>query len=129
MTTEEAIFVVQHEGDTLVLSLHADLREGLFWEIEHEAKPILDEFQDPALKNVVLDFAGTDLFGSSALGLFIRLDKRVKTRHGRMALCNLSEHQREILQVTKLDRLWPVHANRAEALRAVRGWEEEQLES
>jgi hypothetical protein len=37
-----------------------------------------------------------------------------------MAFCNLSEHEREVLTVTNLDRLWPVCGTRAEALASVR---------
>jgi hypothetical protein len=37
-----------------------------------------------------------------------------------MAFCNLSDHERDILQITHLDRLWPVYATRSEALEAVR---------
>jgi hypothetical protein len=38
-----------------------------------------------------------------------------------MAFCRVSEHEREILQATRLDGLWPVCLSREEALHAVRG--------
>jgi anti-sigma B factor antagonist len=120
MKKGKAIITVERHGDTLLLSPHTNLREGLFGEMEHEARAILNDLQDPTIKNVILDFSGTDFIGSSALGHLVRLRSVVESRNGRMALCNLSEHQREILQITKLDKLWPVCSNRDEALRTVR---------
>jgi hypothetical protein len=37
-----------------------------------------------------------------------------------MAICNVSEHEREILDVTRLSKLWPLCASREEALAVVR---------
>jgi hypothetical protein len=37
-----------------------------------------------------------------------------------MAFCNVSDHEKEILQITRLDKSWPICASRSEALEAVR---------
>jgi hypothetical protein len=42
-------------------------------------------------------------------------------RGGRIAFCNVSPHEREILAVTGLNGLWPVYPSRAEAVAAVAG--------
>jgi hypothetical protein len=47
--------------------------------------------------------------------------KRVRGGGGKMAVCNVSETGREILQVTKFDTLWPIGPSRQEALKAVSG--------
>jgi hypothetical protein len=36
-----------------------------------------------------------------------------------MAFCNVSDHEREILKVTKLDSLWTICGSREEAMQAV----------
>jgi hypothetical protein len=38
-----------------------------------------------------------------------------------MAFCNVSEQEREVLAVTRLDGIWPICRSRGEALQAVRG--------
>ena len=38
-----------------------------------------------------------------------------------MAFCNVSDREKEILQVTHLDHMWPVCSSRVEALEAVGG--------
>ena len=37
-----------------------------------------------------------------------------------MAFCNVSNHEKEILQITRLDHLWPICSSRSEALAAVK---------
>jgi anti-anti-sigma factor len=114
-------FVCQRDGDTLIVTPTMDLRELIYQQIEAGAADILRQLREGVVKNVVLDFHRTDYCGSTALGFFIKLWKRVTDCHGRMAFCNLSAHEREVLHVTKLDGLWPICSSRDQALAAVRG--------
>ena len=115
------VFEVEQAGDTIIVVPTVDLRELDYQRIEDGARGILDLLDGAAIQNVVLDFHRTDYYGSTALGFFLKLWKRVRDRKGRMAFCNVSDHEKEILQVTSLDRLWPVCPSRNEALAAVRG--------
>jgi anti-anti-sigma factor len=72
------------------------------------------------VKHIVLDLHKMDYCGSTALGAFVSLWHGVRERGGRLALCNISKHERELLGVTNLDYLWPLCPSRVEALRAVR---------
>ena len=76
---------------------------------------------DPSIRNVVVDFGRTDYFGSSALGLLVRLEQEVRRRDGGMALCNVSAHEQDILRVTGLDALWTVRPSREETIEATGG--------
>ena len=115
------LFDIERQDDVVVVTPTADLREFEYQDIQAAAEGILDLLGAPGVKGVVLDFHRTDYYGSTALGFFIRLWKRVSARGGRMAFCNVSEHEREILTVTRLDTLWPVCRSREEALKLVRG--------
>jgi anti-anti-sigma factor len=119
MSTTTRLIEVERRGDTLVLTPRKNLRELEYREIEAEGEELLEMANDTAVRNLVADFALTDYFGSSALGLFARLWKRVRARGGRMAFCNVSAHEAEIMEVTGLTRFWPVHPSREEALAAV----------
>jgi len=119
-TTAGGIFEIEQQGDTIIAAPAVDLREFDFQRIEEGAERILDLLNAPGIKNVVLDFHKTDYYGSTALGFFLKLWKRVRVRNGRMAFCNVSEHEKEILQVTKLDHLWSICSSRSEALKAVK---------
>jgi len=113
------LFEVECEGQTLIVTPHADLHEWDFREIDAGAQEVLRLLESDSIQNVVMDFHRTDMFGSTALGFFVVLWKRVRVRGGRLTFCGLSDHEREILQVTKLDKLWPLCASREEALRRI----------
>jgi anti-anti-sigma factor len=113
------IFTLERHDDTLLVEVHTDLRETLYQEIAVEAAAIFHCFLDPSLKHLIVDFAGTDFFGSSAVGLLLRLRRKVNNHGGRMALCRLSEHETEVLRITELDRLWTVYSSWEEALNAI----------
>jgi anti-sigma B factor antagonist len=119
MDNTDPVFKVEFQGDTLVLSPTRDLRELDYASIEAGSKAILRMLESGAGRNLVMDFEGTDSYGSTALAFFVRLWKRVSARGGKMAFCNLSDHEKEILSVTRLDHLWPICASRAEAVAAV----------
>jgi anti-anti-sigma factor len=113
------VFEVKQEGETLLIVPVTNLGELGFEEIESEASSLLDLLNDSPARNVVLDFCRTDYFGSAALRFFLRLSKSVRLRNGRLALCNISQHEQEILKLTKLDSLWAICPSRAEAMRFV----------
>jgi anti-anti-sigma factor len=121
MTTATGAFEVEREGQTLIVTALADLRELDYQEIEAGARDILHLLGNSTIRHVVLDFSKTDYYGSTALGFFAKLWKRVRDCNGRMAFCGLSDHEREILKVTNLDGLWPICSSREEALTAVQG--------
>lgn len=114
-------FEFEQLGDTVVLTPLLRLGEVEYERIERDGATALDWLAAAHVKNVVIDCAQTDYYGSSALGFFVRLWKRCRIQNGQMALCNASTHEREILHVTRLDTLWAICDSREEALDAVRG--------
>lgn len=119
MAAAAGVFEVERRGRTLIVTARTDLRELDFAQVEAGARDILHLLGNGTIRNVVLDFHKTDFYGSTALGFFIKLWKRVRERGGRLAFCGVSAHEREILQVTQLDGLWPICSSREEALKAV----------
>ncbi len=113
-------FEARVEGDALVVAPKGNLPELAFQEIEAGAKEVLALAARPQVKNAVVDLGHADYCGSTVLGFFIGLWRVVKARGGRMVLCNVSAHEREVLRVTRLAPLWPVFPSREEALEAVR---------
>jgi anti-anti-sigma factor len=113
------IFEVETRGDTLLVTPTGDLQELAFREIETGGDGLLDLLDRAEARNIVMDLRQVDHSGSTALGFFIRLWKRVRGREGRMAFCNVSDHEKEILEVASLDSLWPICPSREAALEAV----------
>ena len=110
---------IEQVGETVVITPSKDLSELVFEQIEKEADQALQLLDDKLAKNVVVDFWQTDYYGSTALSFFSKLWKRVRVADGHMAFCNLSDHEREILAITKLDHLWTICDTREEALQSM----------
>ncbi|MCC6420756.1 MAG: STAS domain-containing protein [Gemmataceae bacterium] len=119
MNASDDVFAIEVDGDTLIVTPTRDLRELEYAHIEAGARSLL-ALVGSGPRNLVMDFRSTDTYGSTALAFFVKLWKRVSARGGKMAFCNLSDHECEILAVTKLDHLWPIRASRADALATVR---------
>ena len=68
------------------------------------------------LKRLAIDLSETSFFGSGLLAIILRVYSRLHHRQGRLALCGLQPHCREVLQTTRLDTLWPVYETRSEAV-------------
>jgi anti-anti-sigma factor len=121
MNGTTSLFEAEQAGDTLIVFPTGNLRELDSLAIAEEGSELLERLSASSAKHVVIDFRRMDYGGSTALGFFVRLAHAVRERGGRMAFCNISEHEREILETTNLDRLGPLCASRQDALRAVRG--------
>jgi anti-anti-sigma factor len=119
LNSETRIFDVQLLGPTIVLTPLGNLNELEYSQIDKAAAQMLRLLSQDQSRNIVLDFHRTDYYGSTALGFFLKLWKRVKMRHGHMAFCNVSPHELEILRITRLDKFWPICSSRAEALRVI----------
>jgi anti-anti-sigma factor len=119
MHTAADIFEVDREGDTVVLTPQADLREMAWREIEHAGEEVLRLLDDRGVRNVVIDLCRTTYYGSTALGVFARLWHKARERSGRLAFCNVSEREQEILATAGLVGLWPVYPSREAAVDAV----------
>lgn len=105
---------------TAIVTPAVNLGEFSYANLEQEIADGLRRFDEqPEVRNIVIDFADSDYFGSSALGLMVRLWKRVCSRGGMMAVCNLSEHEIEILHACRLDHFWSICSSREQALAEV----------
>jgi len=118
---DDSVFDFEHSGGTLFLIPNTDLRELEFDALEAGAAEVLEELASKDINHVVLDFHKTDYYGSTALAFFVKFWKRIKSRGGQMVFCNVSSHEREILELTNLTTLWPVCETREDAIKLLNG--------
>jgi anti-sigma B factor antagonist len=71
-------------------------------------------------KGVVLNFDRLDFLNSGGIGLLVTLLVRANRNGQRISACGLSDHYREIFELTRLDEAIAIHPTEAEALAAVR---------
>src|SRR5438270_408057 len=68
---------------------------------------------------VVLNFGGLEYMNSGGIGLLVTLLVRANRQKQRLLAFGLSEHYRQILELTRLDEAIGVHADEASALAAL----------
>jgi anti-sigma B factor antagonist len=69
-------------------------------------------------KTILLDFDGVEFLSSAALGKLITFDRKLKTAKGRLKICGLAPGILEVFQVTKLNKVFDIRPDAAEALAA-----------
>jgi anti-sigma B factor antagonist len=116
MNSQERLFEIEQDHQTLILSPIANLSELELSSFDDAIQAVVRQLESLGFRNILLDFTGTDYYGSTALGFFIKLWKRVRGMEGNMVFCNVSPHEREVLELTRLDHLWKICATREEAL-------------
>jgi anti-sigma B factor antagonist len=67
---------------------------------------------------ILLDFEGVEFLSSAALGKLITFDRKVKTSKGRLKICGLTPGILEVFEVTKLNKVFDIRPDAAEALAA-----------
>ena len=69
-------------------------------------------------KAVLLNFDGVEFLSSAALGKLITFDRKVKAAKGRLKMSNIRPEILEVFQVTKLNRVFDIRGEEAEAISA-----------
>ena len=69
-------------------------------------------------KRLLLNFSAVEFLSSAALGKLITLDKKVKAAGGTLKLSNIQPEIYEVFAITKLNRLFEIKDDEAEALAA-----------
>jgi anti-anti-sigma factor len=120
MTMATRLCESEQIASNLVLTLQHNLGELDFMQIEQEQKILCQQLEDdPSIQNVLVDFGRTTYFGSTTVSLLLMILKQVRVRHGRMALCNLSANENDVLEVTQINSVIPIYPSRQAALDAI----------
>jgi anti-sigma B factor antagonist len=67
---------------------------------------------------LLLNFSSVDFLSSAALGKLITLDKKMKAHGGTLKLSNIRPEIYEVFAITKLNRLFDIRDDEADALAA-----------
>ncbi len=70
-------------------------------------------------KEVVVDLSDTTFIDSTTLGVLVGGVKRLRPKGGTLALVCTDQNITKIFEITGLDRVFPIHGSRDEALQAV----------
>jgi anti-anti-sigma factor len=88
-------------------------------QVSLEVDDVLAELDEMAAQRVLVDFEGVTFFGSSLLAAVQRIWKHVTHRGDKLAVCNVPNVGREVLNVTRFGQLWDVYDTRPAAKEAL----------
>jgi anti-sigma B factor antagonist len=108
---------VRSAGDGVaVIELTGDVTAAC----ENELMDAYREAGRAEIRGVVLDFTGLDYMNSSGIGLLVTLLVRAKREGQQVSAYGLSDHYRQIFELTRLDEVISVHADEDQAVAAAR---------
>ena len=84
-----------------------------------ELKQVLAESIEAGRIRIIVDLTETTFLDSTALGVLIGAVKRLRSRHGALAIVNVDENISKTFEITGLDQIFTILPTRDEAIEAV----------
>jgi anti-sigma B factor antagonist len=84
-----------------------------------EFKERMVELIEDGKKRIVVDLSSATFIDSTTLGVLVGGVKRLRPAGGSLALVCTDQNITKIFEITGLDRVFPIHASRDDALAAV----------
>jgi anti-sigma B factor antagonist len=114
MTTTTAITARRAGASTSVLDIRGDITTA-------SEATLMDAYSEAVAagaRTIVLNFAGLEYMNSGGIGLLVTLLIRANRAKQRLVACGLSEHYRQIFELTRLNDAIGIYPDEAAALRA-----------
>lgn len=108
---------VSDSGDVTVVRFldRRILDEANIQEVGQELFQLVEEEQR---RNLLLNFTSVEFLSSAALGKLIVLEKKVKANGGTLIFSNIRPEIYEVFAITKLNRIFDIKDDEADALAA-----------
>lgn len=125
MSGEKSVFEYERTGNVLVVVPTGSLIEFRDNEIRDAYNDTYRFISEPEMKHLLIDFSKLDYFGSTFIGMLIRLAKKARHGGGEAVLSNLSDNMKGmmktlmLLENTKTDFFWVPFDSREAALQSL----------
>ena len=113
------------DADTHVIELGGEIDLYTAPEFKERLVQVIEDGK----KQLVVDLSKATFIDSTTLGVLVGGVKRLRPAGGSLALVCTDENITKIFEITGLDRVFPIHASRDEALQAVAAGEGSATES
>jgi anti-sigma B factor antagonist len=101
-------------GEVAVIELEGDVTAASEGEL-------MDAYRDAGqegIRGIALDFTRLEYMNSSGIGLLVTLLVRARRAQQQLSAFGLSDHYRQIFELTRLDEIISVHGDEAQAVAA-----------
>ena len=108
--------LVEERGDAVVISPQGDLHR----ETVEGFQMLADELLGAGRQYFVVDLGEASFVDSAGLGALVRLYKRVRIGEGDVRLARVSPNVMQILELTRLNRVFDIFASPQEAAASIK---------
>ena len=77
---------------------------------------ITDKVTETGCANLAMDFSNVQTFASNFIGMLVGLKRRLNEKGGDLRLSGVNDRLMEIVNITKLDQVFSIHATLDEAV-------------
>ena len=115
MAQGKATMKVRHVNEqTSVIDIEGEVTAGA----ENALMDAYTQATSAGTRNLILNFAGLEYMNSSGIGLLVTLLIRVQRQKQRLYAANLSDHYRQIFELTRLNEAISIYPSESEAFAA-----------
>lgn len=122
MSQQVCVFDYDRSENILIVVPQGDVTEVRDSDIRDAYNNTYREITQDHVRHLLIDFSNMSYFGSTFVGILIRLAKKVRLDGGEAVLCNLSDNMKGmmktlmLLENTKTDFFWVPFDTREEAV-------------
>ena len=103
-------------ADTIVLQLEGRLDTNTASSFEERLMNIISDNEN----RIIVDFSELDFISSSGLRVLLMAGKKLKTTNGKLGLCALKDHIKEVFDVAGFTMLFSMFPNQDEAIKNIK---------
>ncbi|MBM7865833.1 anti-sigma factor antagonist [Heliobacterium gestii] len=103
-------YEIKERGDVVIIRFYGSIGVG----DAHRIKESLSQLP-PENKRLVVNL-GVSFLTSEAIGNLIFIYKHYREKGGLLTICNISQSVRQVLEITRLDKLLPIVESEEEAV-------------
>ena len=122
MSQNKQLFEFEVSADTLLLTVNGPFMEFRDSDVRNAYNEAYRLLSQPGARHLLVDFSRLEYFGSTFVGILIRLARKVRQCGGETVLCSLAANKQEMLRTlmllenTKTDFVMKPFANLPQAL-------------
>ena len=119
------VFEFEQSGNILIVTANGPFMEFRDNDIRNAYNEAYRLLSEPGMKHLLIDFSRLEYFGSTFVGILIRLAKKARSNKGEAVLCHLSSNMTDMLKTLmllenlKTDFYWLPYPTKADALKAL----------
>ena len=119
MAQAESRLTVQRDGEVTVIRF---MDRNILDEASIQAigEEILQHVGASTSPKLLIDFTNVDHLSSAALGTLITVNNKVRQKDGQLRLCNIDPQIYEVFVITKLNKLFQIYDDAAQATQSFR---------